>query len=109
MSQKNAGVRSRLEARLSVLEERLAEFQETLREPEDENLEEQALDLDEDDVLDRLAHAGRDEARLIRAALERIDSGSYGVCASCGKPIGERRLRALPEATTCLPCARGNE
>lgn len=39
------------------------------------------------------------------AARERIDAGVYGVCASCGNPIPVDRLRLLPAATLCVPCA----
>jgi RNA polymerase-binding transcription factor DksA len=99
-------IRSRLEARLGALRERLTEIHEILREPEDDDLSEQAIELDDDEVLERLSRAGRDEVLLIRAALERIDDKSYGKCVSCGKAIEKRRLRALPEASTCLPCAR---
>jgi RNA polymerase-binding transcription factor DksA len=98
--------RQQLQQRLDVLETRLEELEQTLREPEDDDLEEQALEIDDDQVLERLALAGRDEARLIRAALERIDEGAYGACLRCGKPIADRRLRAVPEATTCIRCAR---
>jgi RNA polymerase-binding transcription factor DksA len=103
-------IRARLEARLRALQGRLAEIHETLREPEDDDLAEQAIELDDDEVLERLSRAGRDEALLIRAALKRIDDHTYGKCVSCGKAIGDRRLRALPEASTCLRCAqRGGE
>ena len=39
------------------------------------------------------------------AALERIAAGLYGVCASCGNPIPVERLRLVPAATLCVPCA----
>ena len=41
------------------------------------------------------------ETRLIEEideALRRIDDGSYGQCARCGKPIDEERLKAMPTA-----------
>lgn len=38
----------------------------------------------------------------IDAALRRIDEGTYGICAVCGKPIGAERLRALPWARLCI-------
>ena len=38
------------------------------------------------------------ELEEVRAALQRIDSGSYGVCQECGKPISPQRLRASPTA-----------
>jgi len=40
----------------------------------------------------------------IEQALARMDDGTYGVCEVCGKPIGEKRLRARPMATTCIEC-----
>ncbi|HEV2387996.1 MAG TPA: TraR/DksA family transcriptional regulator [Candidatus Acidoferrales bacterium] len=43
--------------------------------------------------------------REIEAALNRMDRGSYGVCESCGEPIPEARLRALPWARYCVKCA----
>jgi len=107
MSDQTAELKARLEARLRSLRDRLSEFSETLREPEDDDFEEQAADLDDDEVLTRLAHAGRDEVRLIEAALRRIDEGTYGKCLSCGKPISPGRLKALPEADRCVDCAQG--
>ena len=44
--------------------------------------------------------------REIEAALVRIDNGSFGTCVSCGKPIGEERLEAMPYATKCIECKR---
>lgn len=38
---------------------------------------------------------------LIRCALVRLDDGSYGSCAVCGREIDEERLEARPEAATC--------
>ena len=42
-------------------------------------------------------------------ALERIDAGTYGVCESCGKPIGKARLLAFPRATLCVECKQRQE
>ena len=38
-------------------------------------------------------------------ALERVASGDYGVCESCGKPIPIERLDVLPYSTLCVECA----
>ena len=38
----------------------------------------------------------------IDAALKRIDDGTYGTCARCGKPIPEERLEAKPYASLCI-------
>jgi len=37
-------------------------------------------------------------------ALERIESGTYGICRSCGKEISKTRLEAVPNATQCIGC-----
>ncbi len=42
-------------------------------------------------------------------ALGRIDAGTYGVCESCGKPIGKARLLAFPQATLCVECKQRQE
>ncbi len=41
---------------------------------------------------------------LVEAALRKIDAGSFGMCATCGKPIAPERLEALPWATDCITC-----
>ncbi len=40
----------------------------------------------------------------IRSAIERLDSGQYGICERCGKEINPRRLEALPYVTLCKEC-----
>lgn len=40
----------------------------------------------------------------LSAALERVADGTYGVCGECSEPISPARLRALPDAQTCLRC-----
>ncbi|MGD0559888.1 MAG: TraR/DksA family transcriptional regulator [Streptosporangiaceae bacterium] len=42
-------------------------------------------------------------------ALERIETGTYGACESCGKPIGKARLMAYPRATLCVACKQREE
>lgn len=37
-------------------------------------------------------------------ALRRIDDGTYGQCAACGKPIDEERLKAMPSARYDAAC-----
>jgi len=38
----------------------------------------------------------------INAALKRIEEGTYGTCAKCGKPIAPERLEAYPWASLCI-------
>ncbi len=42
-------------------------------------------------------------------ALARIEDGSYGVCESCGQPIGKARLQAFPRAVLCVSCKQREE
>ena len=41
-----------------------------------------------------------------RAALQKIDDGSFGDCERCGETIGDKRLEALPFARYCIDCQR---
>jgi RNA polymerase-binding transcription factor DksA len=61
---------------------------------------------DEELALDLL---GAEEGVLAEAtaALARMEEGTFGRCASCGKPIGSRRLVALPYARHCIRCTPG--
>jgi RNA polymerase-binding transcription factor len=43
---------------------------------------------------------------LVDAALERIEAGTFGACARCGRPIAAERLEALPWAPRCIDCQR---
>jgi RNA polymerase-binding protein DksA len=45
----------------------------------------------------------------IDEALKRIEEGTFGTCARCGKPIAEERLEAMPYATKCIDCKRLEE
>ena len=56
-----------------------------------------------------LANISRDKLAQNRHALERLDNGSYGVCESCGEPIGKFRLQAAPRATLCRSCKEKSE
>ncbi len=40
--------------------------------------------------------------RDVERALDRIDSGKYGVCPTCSEPIPEERLEVRPEAEYCV-------
>ena len=41
----------------------------------------------------------------IEDALAKFDAGTYGNCESCGRPISEARLEAMPAARLCIECA----
>jgi len=45
----------------------------------------------------------------INTALKRIEDGTYGTCAVCGKDIAPERLEAYPWASLCIDDARKAE
>ena len=51
----------------------------------------------------------RETLSQIERALAHIEDGSYGVCDSCGNPIGKNRLMAVPHATLCMSCKQREE
>lgn len=70
----------------------------------------ESADLDEGQLDDEaallLADRMRDqrELDLVRAALGRMDRGTYGRCLSCGVGIPYARLHAEPGAERCHVC-----
>lgn len=42
--------------------------------------------------------------RNVRAALRRVDEGTFGICVHCEEEISPRRLVALPWAAFCIRC-----
>jgi RNA polymerase-binding protein DksA len=47
--------------------------------------------------------------KAIDGALQRIEDGTFGICETCGQPISEERLEAIPYATQCIDCRRKGE
>ena len=51
---------------------------------------------------ERLATELREALEEVEAALQRLQTGTYGNCEVCGKPIGPARLEAKPAARRCI-------
>jgi RNA polymerase-binding transcription factor DksA len=43
--------------------------------------------------------------KTLARAREKVREGTYGRCDQCGEPVLPARLRAMPEAIYCVPCA----
>jgi RNA polymerase-binding protein DksA len=90
---------------------RLGREAETVREPTDDRAD--PADVSRVDELkdQMLAVADSDTAQLaeVRAALRRIDEGSFGRCLADGGPIEEKRLEAVPWAAYCVKHQTENE
>ena len=47
------------------------------------------------------------ESRLLKSvedALDRVETGAFGVCLGCEEEVPEKRLRAVPWASHCVSC-----
>ncbi|MDX6385423.1 MAG: DnaK suppressor protein [Blastocatellia bacterium] len=68
----------------------------------------ESADMATRDVIQELSlKLGDQESQMVAdidQALLRIEEGSFGTCARCGKPIDERRLEALPTARYDAEC-----
>jgi DnaK suppressor protein len=114
VKQKDAGGQTMMKCELDgfrkTLKTRQAELSAGLRKREALAIEASA------DELDQIQHAqerdfamgalDRESVRLreIRAALERIDRGSFGICLNCEEEIGAKRLAAVPWTALCIVC-----
>lgn len=106
----------KLEHYRRVLTEQLRQHTELARENQSDALEIAATDDGVKDVADqsvkdvsqeieyRLSERESQLVADIDQALLRLDEGTYGVCARCGKEIPERRLEALPTARYDAEC-----
>jgi len=47
--------------------------------------------------------------KAIDKALAKVEAGTFGICETCGQPIAEERLLAIPYATQCIDCKRREE
>lgn len=100
-----ATVKTELQSRLAMLEGRVEEVEATLRSEHSANFSEQAHEREDDEVLERLEEEAMHEIVAIKAAIGRIDDGTYGSCVNCGEDIAEKRLQVLPYANKCVDCA----
>lgn len=101
--------KARLEALLAELRGRLGRIETDLDEPINPDTSEQATEMQDDDSLGGQAELVARQIASVERALERIEDGTYGICAICGTEIPEGRLEARPEASLCIGCAERNE
>jgi len=102
--------KSELEKYRMALEAKQAEIGASLRNREDIAIEKAA------DAIDEVQLAGERELairnldresgllRKVKAALARIEDGSFGTCLHCEEEIGSKRLHAVPFAPFCIRC-----
>ena len=111
-------LRAHLEADLVRLEAEIAEMdaeeRETLSEASGENnyrdhMADQGSATFERELDLTLEENLRNSLGEVRAALVRMDEGTYGVCARCSAEIPVERLEAVPTASLCIRCKEAEE
>lgn len=98
-------IRRRLTKELSELTAQVGRIEEEQGQPLDDDFEEQAAAREDDEALDAVERSALARIMLTRQALARLESGSYGLCTTCGDPIALARLEVLPAAAQCIRCA----
>lgn len=92
-------------ARLKELDTRLHKIDDELEAHNSKDWEELAIERETDEVLEGMGLSGQAEIMAIKAALDRMGTGEYGDCVSCGEQISEARLDVLPYTPLCRKCA----
>ena len=96
-------------ARREKLSDKIGRIKGDLSKEHSSDWSEQAQERENDEVLDQLGGDAEQELHDINLALDRMDSGEYGVCVSCATEIPMARLEIKPEAATCVNCAEAAE
>src|SRR2546421_2818492 len=58
----------------------------------------------EQETMLSLERSMRRQLDQVNSALARIEAGTYGICANCGKPINPARLEARLSSVLCIDC-----
>lgn len=94
------GLRVELQERL----QRYQDHQHRISGALDKDLEEQATQAQNDEVVDQLEDEASAELAQVERALARIAEQLGECCEECGGLIAPERLKALPYATRCTGC-----
>lgn len=104
-AQQTEEIRTRLMQHKAELQKRVSTIHEHARDPLEQDSAEQAAQLGNVAVVSALEAEAVQQIAEIEAALQRLEAGTYGVCVTCGEPVGEGRLKVRPAATQCRDCA----
>ncbi len=105
LEEEAAGLRANIAKAASDIAERLTD---SVRDAGDDQADAgtKAFEREQELALTQNAQDLLDQAER---ALGRIDARTYGVCESCGNPIGKARLLAFPRARLCVTCKQREE
>jgi len=99
--------KKKLLARRDELTKTIARTQEEGRTADDDqtvDLADKAANSYTKEFLFGITNADRATLNMIDAALKRIQSEEYGLCANCQEEMQQKRLEAVPWARHCINC-----
>ena len=68
------------------------------------HMADEANDTAEQETMHTIQNQIQHELEQVNEALARMEAGTYGTCANCGKPINPARLDARPFSIYCIDC-----
>ena len=109
-----AALRTQLEAEVAQLQEQIDRLErdfldESWKDPRSDDDAETGSATSEREHMMSLTRNARAMLADVQHAVQRMDAGTYGLCAGCGQPIHPDRLEALPQTRHCLDCRRKAE
>jgi RNA polymerase-binding transcription factor len=105
-------IKQNLIDRKKVLEARVTAINDDVshkNEPLSSDWSEQAVERENEEVLEALGNASLEEISHIKRALQRIDEGVYFECQNCGENINHERLKLINFTDLCTECATQRE
>ena len=99
--------KKKLVARREELMKTIARTEEEGRQADDDqtvDLADKAANSYTKEFLFGMTNTDRTILNMIDAALKRINSNEYGLCANCQEEMQQKRLEAVPWAKHCISC-----
>ncbi len=87
------------------LESRINKIKHDYSTPLEKDSKEQAIQLENAEVLNVIDEGAREEISQIDKTLGLIERGEYGTCIVCEEEIPEKRIAVLPYTSYCISCA----
>lgn len=106
---KEEKILSGLVKKRSELLERLDRVNISKRKSHDTDQDEQAIERENDEIVDALGESILKELEQINRAISRLESSTYNTCSSCRGEISYERLEAVPYTELCIKCASGEK
>lgn len=100
---------SALQALAHEYQQRAEAIRRDLQRSHSPDFAEQAVQRQNDEVLQGLLQEAEAGLQAVHHALARLEEGRYGQCLGCGEPIRLPRLQAMPAAELCLACATARD